>query len=113
MPETNKNLVTRLREARPKRSKFSSLVLEAGNIAREISNKTKRSITNYHGNPQTYNQNRNRAIIGLGTGFLSGFLIPAVGLLGLTYGGIKAYQAYKDKKSYRDFPFNRDERRSD
>lgn len=110
MPETNKDLVAKLRTSIPKRSKFSGIILEAENIVTEIRNKVRQFTTQYQGNPKNYNRNKNRALIGLGTGILSGFLIPGLAVVGLTYGGIKTYQAYKDKKSYKDFPFNRDER---
>ena len=106
---SNKDLISRLRETskenKNNQSKFGD---ELENLAGEIKDKTKRSLFNYPGNPQTYNKNKNRAIIGLGTGFLSGLLIPGLAILGLTYGGVKAYQAYRDKKA--QTYSNRDER---
>lgn len=110
MIENNRDLISKLRENAPKEEKnsLSRFGNDLENLAGDIKDNTKRALFNYHGNPQTYNQNKNRAIIGFGAGLLSGLLAPAMGIVAMSYGGIKAYQAYRDKKAQRYS--NRDER---
>ena len=111
MRENSKDLVSKLREnhsSNYKKGNLSGFGKEIESVAKEVKDHTKRSIFDYQGNPQNYNQNKNRAIIGFGTGLLSGLFIPGLAIIGLTYGSIKVYQAYRDKKAQRYY--HRDER---
>ena len=72
--------------------------LELNEIVDNLRRKTKRATLDYQGKSSNYVQNRSRAILGAGLGFLALPIAPVAGILGIAYGGIKAYQASRDKK---------------
>jgi len=78
---------------------LKEITQEAENLFGELKNKVRNGTSGYRGNCGNYNSNLNRAIIGFAGGFAASFLSPIVGLAGLTYGGVKAYHAYKDKRT--------------
>ena len=79
--------------------KLEELNKEIGELWRDIRNKTREATSNYQGEISNYETNKKRAIISTGIGILTYPFIPFVGLVALGYGGIKTYQAYRDKKS--------------
>jgi len=85
----NPRPVTRLDDIRNEASKMSG----------EVRQRMRESVTNYQGNQEEYNKNKNRALIGLSAGLVGSLINPYLGLAGFTYAGIKTYQMYKDKKA--------------
>ncbi len=98
---SKKNLVRKIRKESSGKSNQDYKNEEFRRDFKDLINGAKRNIrantVDYLPNFENYQRNKNRAMIGFGTGFFGSFFSPIIGIAGLTYGGIKAYQAHKDK----------------
>lgn len=72
---------------------------EAENLFSDAKRSVRRETSLYQGDYSSYNSNFNRAILGVAGGLAVSLISPLAGAAVLTYGGVKAYQAYKDKKN--------------
>lgn len=81
--------------------RLEDIAKEIGEFGKDFRNKLKESTTDYRGTQENYNSNRRKAAVGIASGIIIYPIIPLVSLGALTYGGIKAYQAYKDKRNRR------------
>jgi len=77
--------------------KLDDLKYKAKEMINRIKEKTRGVTVDYQGTEGDYESNKNRATIGVVGGLVALPFIPPVGLAALGYGGVKAYQAYKDK----------------
>lgn len=79
--------------------KLDDLEKEMKELGEDICIRGKKATVDYRGSKTSYEQNKKKAVVGGLVGLVTYPFIPIVGIGALTYGGIKAYQAYKDKKN--------------
>jgi len=82
--------------------KLNDLKYEAREMISSIEEKTREATVNYHGRKESYESNKNRATISVIGGLAVFPFIPPLGLATLAYGGVKAYQAHKDKNKCKE-----------
>jgi hypothetical protein len=81
--------------------KLDDIRNEVNEMGNEVRHAVRASITEYQGHVERYRKNKNRALIGLGAGLVGYLIHPILGIAGLAYSGVKAYQAHQDKKAIR------------
>jgi len=79
--------------------KLDDLKNEFGELWEDVKVNTRRSTSEYRGDRNNYENNKKKAAVGILGGAVALTFVPIVGLAALGYGGVKAYQAYKDKKN--------------
>jgi hypothetical protein len=77
--------------------KLEDIKYESKKMFNEARDNTSKVTKNYSGSLDKYQSNKNRATIGIVGGLIALPFVPEIGFAALIYGGVKAYQANKDK----------------